>query len=131
MDNAEHLLPATPDQPVVLVVDDEVVVLNIARIALESEGCFILTADNGKKALEISRKYPATIHAILSDVMMPVMDGLELRAQILMERPEIKVMLMSGHVDPPVDGCPFLAKPFHISVLKKRMRQLLGLAASA
>jgi CheY-like chemotaxis protein len=128
--NPEHLLPVNPERSVVLVVDDEVLVVNIARIALEGEGYFVLAARDGEEALELSRKFPGIIHAMLSDVNMPKMDGLQLRQQILIERPQIKALLMSGQVDPPDDNCPFLRKPFHISVLKERMRQLLASAAS-
>ena len=130
MKDPQHLLPPKLDQCVVLVVDDEVLVVNIARIALEGDGHFVLTAENGAEALELARTFPGTIHALVSDVKMPKMDGIELREQILSDRPGIKVLLMSGHFDPPVDSCPFLRKPFHINVLKERVRQLLAATAS-
>jgi CheY-like chemotaxis protein len=109
----------------ILVVDDEVLIRNIARIILEAEGYFILAADDGEEALEMSRKFPGTIHGVLSDVKMPKVDGLELAATILLERPGIKVLLMSGYVDAPTENVPFLQKPFGPEVLKQRIRQLL------
>src|ERR1041384_6601412 len=99
MENPEHLRPSSPDQTVIVVAEDEVMIRNIVRITLEAEGYFILAADDGEEALEIARKFPGTIHAVLSDVQMPKMDGLELRKRILEERPDTKVLLMSGYVD--------------------------------
>ena len=62
-------------------------VQNVARITLEADGYFVLTAHNGKEALHLSRKFPGTIHAVLSDVRMPKMDGLELRERLLRNVP--------------------------------------------
>jgi DNA-binding NtrC family response regulator len=109
----QHLLPPQPDQTVILVVDDEVMLQNAARITLEADGYFILTAHDGEEALHISREFPGTIHAVLSDVRMPKMDGILLRERILVERPGIPILLMSGYVDAaPPFGVPFLTKPF-------------------
>jgi CheY-like chemotaxis protein len=128
VNNTEHLLPPNRDQIVVMVVDDEVLVRNVARIVLELEGYFILTAGNGEEALEISRQYPGIIHAILSDVQMPRMDGLELRDRILTERSGIKVLLMSGYMTATAENIQFLQKPFGPTVLKGRIQQLLASA---
>lgn len=76
MDKAEHLRPRHPDQTVVLLAEDDVMVRNIARIVLESEGYCILTAVHGEEALIISDKFPGAIHLLLSDIRMPVLDGL-------------------------------------------------------
>src|SRR4051812_37069596 len=111
MENWENLSSSNPDQIVILVADDEVAVRNLVRIMLQAEGFFILAAANGEEALEISRKYHGIIHALISNVKMPEMDGLELRERILTERPGIKVLLMSGEIECPVEGIPFLRKP--------------------
>jgi CheY-like chemotaxis protein len=129
MDNPENLRPSRPDQTVILVVDDEVMIRNVARLVLEREGYFILAAHDGEEALHLSRKFPGTIHGVLSDVKMPIMDGVELRERILVERPGIAVLLMSGYVDvPPPSNVPFLAKPFDPAVLIDHLRQLLAAA---
>jgi two-component system cell cycle sensor histidine kinase/response regulator CckA len=130
MNDPAHLLPTNADQPVVLVVDDEVIIVNIARIALEGDGHFVLTAENGEEALQLSRNFPGPIHVVVSDIAMPKMNGIELRERILAERPGTQVLLISGQIDEPVIACPFLRKPFHIDVLKERVRQLVALAAS-
>jgi len=129
MEDPEHLRPARPDQTVILLVDDEVMVRNVARITLEADGYFILTAHDGEEALHISREFPGTIHALLSDVNMPKIDGSELRERILKERPGIKVLLMSGYGNAEFPTfIPFLAKPFGPATLKERIRQLLASA---
>jgi len=120
------------DRTVILVVDDEPLIRNVARFSLEKEGYFILASHDGENALHLSRKFPGTIHAVLSDVKMPKMNGLELRERILTERPGIKVMLMSGHTDAaPPGSAAFLPKPFTPAVLQERMRQLLASPAPA
>ena len=132
MEDPEHLRPSRPDQTVILVVDDDVMIRNVARITLEADGYFILAAHDGEEALHISRKFPGAIHAVLSDVMMPKMDGLQLRERILTERPGVKVLLMSGQMDSALSfNFPFLAKPFGPAVLKDRIRQLVPRATSA
>ena len=119
-------MPNSANQHVVLLAEDEVLITTIARIALEREGYVVLTARDGEEALVLSRKFPGFIHALIADVRMPKLDGVELRNQILAERPGIKVLLMSAYLgSPPVGGCPFLRKPFHMSELKQRLRDLL------
>ena len=117
-------------QPVVLVADDDAIVCKVVRIALEAAGMFVLTASDGKQALELSRKFPGTIHALVSDVVMPNLDGLGLYKQILSERPTIKVLLISANSDS-VDGAPFLRKPFKLEELKQKVRQLVSRDAHA
>ena len=126
MNNPQNLLPSNPDQTVILIAEDEVVVLNVARLVLEREGYFVLTAGNGEEALNLSRTFPGTIHALLTDVKMPVMDGLVLREKILAERPGINVLLMSGNIEAPTDDIPSLRKPFGPAVLRERIRELLS-----
>src|SRR5258708_163897 len=111
MQNPEHLLPSNPNQTVILVAEDEVLIRNIARIVLDSAGYFVLSAKEGEGAGSISRQYPGTIHALLSDVKMPNTDGLQLREQILFERPGTKVLLMWGQIESPSESIPFLRKP--------------------
>ena len=125
MQNPEHLQLLNFDQTVILLADDEVLIRNVARKVLQSAGYFVLPANDGEEALNISRQYPGKIDVLLSDVNMPNLDGLELREQILFERPETKVLLMSGQVESPAESIPFLRKPFGSTVLKERIHQLV------
>jgi two-component system cell cycle sensor histidine kinase/response regulator CckA len=125
MQNTENLRPVHPDQTVVLIAEDEVLIRNIVRTALEQEGYFVLAACDGEEALAISRAYAGLIHMLLSDIKMPRMDGLELRKQILSERPGIKILLMSGLTDPQIEKTPLLRKPFVPSLLLDATRRLI------
>jgi two-component system cell cycle sensor histidine kinase/response regulator CckA len=131
VNNPQSLLPADPDQPVVLVAEDEVTVRNVARIALEKAGYFVLVASDGEEALTLSRSFPANIAALVSDIKMPRLDGLGLRNQIVAERPGIRVLFMSGQMDNPQIDVPFLRKPFRPPDLRDAVRDLLGGADSA
>ena len=113
------------EKPVILVVDDEDPVRDFIRYILENSGYAVLTAVDGERALQVSRTFPTTIHLLLSDVNMPKLGGMALREQILRERPGVKVLLLSGTVEPP-DGVEFLPKPFQAEILKQRVRRLLS-----
>jgi CheY-like chemotaxis protein len=101
---------------VILLAEDDASVRTFAGKLLKMEGFTVLTAGDGKAALEASRKYPGTIDLLLSDVEMPRMGGLDLCRNITIERPGIKVLLMSGHSRTRDQVCkqglPFLQKPF-------------------
>ena len=125
-------MPQNANQAVVLLAEDEGLILTIARMALEREGYFVLAAENGEEALAASREFPGSIHALVADVRMPKMSGIELREQILAERPGIKVILMSAFIgESPVAECPFLRKPFRMNVLKQCLQDLLSSPAAA
>jgi CheY-like chemotaxis protein len=126
----QPMVRSRPDQAVILVVDDEPLILNIARTVLEREGYFILTAANGEEALLLSQAYPGTIQLLLTDIIMPGISGLELSQRLLADRPAISVLLMSGQVELPVEA-KLLRKPFSIGLLKERVRQILSLTSSA
>jgi CheY-like chemotaxis protein len=123
MDNSEYVSPH-PGQTVILVVDDEPLIVDLAKIVLEAEGYFILSANDGEEALVLCRKFPGTLHLLVSDVKMPNMDGLQLIEKLREERPGTKVLLMSGHVGSVV-GHAILRKPFGPDVLKERVREML------
>ena len=128
MNNPKNLLPSRADQTIILLVDDEGMIRNVARIALEAEGYFILSAADGNEGLMLSRTFPGIIHLVVSDIKMPQVDGVTMCEQILRERPETKVLLMSGHVGNVVEYS-FLLKPFTPAVLKKRVREMLAAQA--
>jgi CheY-like chemotaxis protein len=124
MNKPEQLLPSRANQTVILLVEDETLIRNTARMVLEREGYSILTAADGEEALLLSRSFPGKIHLLLSDVTMPRMDGLQLREKLLEERPATKALLMSAQVEKPLKQ-GFLRKPFTLDVLRKRVREML------
>jgi two-component system, cell cycle sensor histidine kinase and response regulator CckA len=131
--DAKNLRPADPSQSVVLVVEDEVAILNVARIALEREGYFVLTADNGEAALHLSRIYPGEIHMLVTDIKMPLMGGVELTRRISVERPKTQIVLMSGNItNEEIDPrYLFLAKPFGPRKLTDAVKELVPVRQEA
>jgi two-component system cell cycle sensor histidine kinase/response regulator CckA len=111
---------------VILIVDDEPVLLDLLQRVLLEEGYHVLSAHDGEDALEISREYPGTIQAVLTDLSMPKLDGLELKSRISAERPGIKVLLMSGYVFSLPDGARLMSKPLDLVAVKQQIRNLLG-----
>jgi DNA-binding response OmpR family regulator len=115
---------------VVLLAEDEPLVRNLVRTVLTDEGYAVLDAADGKAALDLSRQYDGSIHILLTDVRMPRMDGLELCSHIVRERPEIKVLVMSGKLsgEPLVLGqaAYFLRKPFLPHVLRDKLKAMLS-----
>ena len=109
---------------VVLVVDDEEQLLHLAEAMLRRDGYSVLSASGPLKALERSRDFPGDIDLLLTDVVMPVMDGLTLARQISAQRPQIRVLLMSGYSDLQ-SPLPLLPKPFRIDELLSRVAKAL------
>jgi len=129
---APHDLQPQREQPVILLADDEASVLDFARLTLQRAGYIILVACDREEALRISRTFPGEIHALVSDVMMPKLNGIALREKILMERPGIRVLLMSGTMkESAFPGIDFLPKPFQIDELKRRVQALFAKTGSA
>ena len=128
MPELQNFLPRS-DRPAVLVADDDEFIGQLVRMTLEEAGFFVLTASDGEQALKLSRSFPGVIHVLVSDILMPRMDGLALREQILRDRPGIRVLLMSGQTDERCGDAAVLPKPFTLDVLKERVRELLGIAA--
>src|ERR1041384_1652771 len=95
-----HLERHTPNprqlQKTVLVADDEKLVLKLIARFLTRSGFNVLAVRSGEDALRQSRNYTGRIHLLLAGIEMPDMTGIELAGKITLERPEIKVMIMSG-----------------------------------
>ena len=131
MNNPHSLLASNPGKAVILVVDDEPIVLNVVRLMLERDGYFVLAAGDGEEALLVARQYAGTINLLLADILMPRLDGYGLRKQILLERPAIRILMMSGQVQVPTGGNSFLRKPFDCAMLKKAVQEVLSAPRSA
>lgn len=104
------------DIPRILVVDDEAPIVELLCMVLEEEGFSVTGATSGYRAAELIRTNAPDL--VLTDVMMPGMNGYDL-AQLAREtRPETRVVLMSAAVQPPSDRpFPFIAKPFDLSTM--------------
>ena len=116
----------------ILVVDDEEGVREVATQYLSSRGYSVLAAESGARALELAAAHPGTIHVLVTDAVMPGMNGPALAKTLLGQRPETKVLYMSGYAEDTSlleeardRGEPFLQKPFGLDTLAQRLRELL------
>ena len=122
----------TPDSATVLIVDDDPALLSILAEQVSMFGYQPLMASSGEKALEIVPHHPE-IDLLLTDVMMPSMNGVDLARQVVELFPEIKILFMSGYICPSLahygvqDNDPFfLQKPFTPNALISKMRNVLA-----
>ena len=125
------MCPPDAYQFTILIVDDEPEVLNLLGRVLKAEGCRVLSAHDGRAALRVSREYSGVIEAVITDLSMPKLDGLELRKRISDERPGIRVLLMSGYVFSVPDSTPLVRKPLDLVAVHQLVRDLLDSARRA
>jgi signal transduction histidine kinase/CheY-like chemotaxis protein len=116
----------------VLVAEDEVQVRMLLKSQLTSEGYQVLTASDGRDALEVASRHAGPIDLLLSDVVMPVMSGPELAQRFRAARPDAAVVFMSGYAEETVAGrgeiesaAGFVQKPYQIPELTALLRQVL------
>ncbi len=125
--------PVEQGHETILVVEDEVNLRRLARQYLEKQGYTVLEAADGSAAINISSSYPGPIHLLLTDVIMPGMNGKELAQRLTALRPETRVLYMSGYTENVIghngtldNGVTLLAKPFTLPALKAKVREMLN-----
>jgi two-component system NtrC family sensor kinase len=114
----------------ILLVEDEATLRNVCRVYLESKGYTVLEAGNAKEAMKICQSHDHPIHALITDIVMPGLGGLELAKSALEMRPALSVVLVSGYTDRAFDReaisfAKFLQKPFSFAALACTVRSLL------
>src|SRR5216117_2233368 len=116
----------------VLVVEDETPVRSVARQVLERHGYTVLEAPSAEAALDIATRYSGTIHLLLTDVVMPGLNGRELASRLADLRPDARVIFMSGYTDDAVTrhgvlepGSAYVQKPFTPEAIARRVREVL------
>ncbi len=115
----------------VLLVEDEPTVRAVAERALTRHGYTVITADNGEEALEVLARGEA-IDLLLSDVVMPGMDGPTVVREARKSRPDLKILFMSGYAEEQlrnsidVDNVNFLPKPFSVQELAEAAKRTLA-----
>jgi DNA-binding response OmpR family regulator len=118
---------------IVLVVDDEPIVVRACCIAIAEAGFRPVIAENGAAGLETFIRVRDDVCLVLSDVVMPGLNGVEMAQQILAIEPTVKILLMSGYSDEIIKlqgntELPVIRKPFLGSDLTRRVKSLLGLS---
>ena len=117
-----------------LVVDDEPGLRDLACRTLEAEGYRTLEAGHGAEALEVMESAPDMVDLVVTDVVMPGMDGRELARELRRARPGLRVLYVSGYpadspertlATPAVLDAPCLRKPFTAAALERAVREQL------
>jgi len=128
--SAEIHLP-TGDETI-LLVEDDAGVRDLAKQILQVQGYTLLEATNGKQALQLAAAHDGPIHLLLTDVVMPGISGKMLAQQLLQDKPETRVLYMSGYTENVVahhgileEGVIFIQKPFNAVTLTQQIRTVL------
>ena len=121
-----------------LLAEDEVAVRQSEKEFLDANGYTVLEARDGEEALRVARNYSGNIHLMITDVVMPSMGGVKLAEQLSRERPEMKVLFVSGYAENTVlqHGTidlagQFLQKPFTLKSLAGKIREVLDRGEAA
>jgi PAS domain S-box-containing protein len=144
---ADALSPTTPGTPedqlprgteTVLLVEDDKGVRSMCRHQLEDLGYRVLETRDAKQALEAAAEYPGDIQLLLTDVVMPGMNGKHLSEQLSKAHPRLKTLFVSGYTDNAIvhhgvldNGVAFLQKPFSPTALSRKVRDVLDRAEGA
>lgn len=116
----------------VLVVEDDVSFLRLVATILHSLGCVALTADSPEEAIRIAKSHPGEIQLLMTDVVMPKMNGRELAQLLQPIRPQMKILFISGYTADVIahrgvldKEMHFLSKPFSTKDLAVKLHELL------
>jgi len=116
----------------VMVVEDDRIVLNLVERILKERGYKVLCASNGEEALGLARQIGCDLDILVTDVVMPGLNGRELHGEIKELCPDTKVLFMSGYTDNVIihkgfvdEGVKFLQKPFTVKELSEKIRETL------
>ena len=116
----------------VLVVEDEEAVRRVIGLSLGLHGYRVLEVTDGSEAIAICERGEPPIHLLLTDVVMPDMNGRELAERLTAQRPDTKVLYVSGHTEDAVlshgvetGEMAFLQKPFRADTLVRKIREVL------
>jgi CheY-like chemotaxis protein len=117
----------------VLVVEDEPPLRRLICVCLEKRGYTVLAAEDGTEAIRILESNPGKIDLVVSDIMMPKMNGLELRKKAILLRPEMRFLFISGYAEDTIgrtvhlpQDAGYLDKPFLRIELERKVRELLN-----
>jgi two-component system, cell cycle sensor histidine kinase and response regulator CckA len=125
--------PSIPHTTTVLIVEDDPAIREISAKILRRRGYTVLSAEGGEEARQICERHDGTIDVLLSDVVMPGMNGPTVAAMLTRMRPGLKVVFMSGYGTHDIvrhgvieREVPFLQKPFTPERLANTIREVLA-----
>jgi CheY-like chemotaxis protein len=129
----EATIPFSLSSGTILLVEDEGSLRELSRRLLESMGYRVMDAANGADAIRIAGRCRDPIHLLVTDVVMPGMNGCELAELLAATRSRMKVLYVSGHTEDVIvqypllkSGVAFLQRPFTRDALAKKVKELLG-----
>jgi CheY-like chemotaxis protein len=116
----------------VLLVEDELALLKMTTMMLEKQGYTVLPANTPGEAIRLAREYPGHIDLLLTDMIMPEMNGRDLAGNLLSIHPDLKCLFMSGYTANLIahhgvldQGVHFIQKPFSLKNLAAKLRETL------
>jgi two-component system, cell cycle sensor histidine kinase and response regulator CckA len=121
----------TQQQPVILLVEDESIVREITGEVLSHAGYRVLASSSGREALQKAREHQGRIDVLLTDIVMPEMNGADLAHHMLHRQPDLITIFMSGYAERDLLGDMELAtathiqKPFTVNMLLSRVAEAL------
>ena len=124
--------PAVRGHETILLVEDEPAILNMITMMLGRLGYTVVAAGTADEAMRLAREYAGEIHLLLTDVVMPEMNGRDLAEKMLTIYPHLKCLFMSGYTANVIahhgvldEGVYFIQKPFSVNVLSAKVREVL------
>ena len=124
MEQREQPSPISHRKETILLVEDEPDILNICKFTLENNGYTVLNAATPGEAISIANKHKSQIHLLLTDVVLPEMNGCDLSKKLLSLYPDLRTLFMSGYTNDIITGhglldpgVNFIQKPFSTNTL--------------
>jgi signal transduction histidine kinase len=116
----------------ILLVEDEPVLLELTSQMVEMQGYTVLAAHSPNEALRLSEVHPGPIHLLMTDVVMPEMNGKDLACKLVALHPQLRCLFISGYTSDVIahhgvldEGVHFLQKPYTVQVLSRKVREVL------
>ncbi len=116
----------------ILLVEDEPVLLELTSQMIEMQGYQVLAAHSPSEALRLSEIHPGPIHLLMTDVVMPEMNGKDLACKLLSLHSDLRCLFVSGYTSDVIahhgvidEGVHFLQKPYTAQVLSRKVREVL------
>jgi two-component system, cell cycle sensor histidine kinase and response regulator CckA len=122
-------MPLSSRGSIVLLVDDDDMLRELLARTLADAGYSVITASDGDEALALASTLHEELGLVVTDIRMPVMDGLTLAANLAEFRPPPAILFISGFAGPAQLPGPFLTKPFLPTVFLKQVAAMMGATA--